>query len=351
MTRYANLALLILFPVAWFAPLMRAGLLPLFGLSEISVISGLQSLWRTDVALALLVTFCAIFAPLMKVIGRALRDFGLLHPAVEPAPSAYAAAVQEGDLRWQVTLAEGVTSWMVTESLKHADFLDGSIASVPPEGSLAPDSYDVARGADRAKLIADMTAKDMDLQSPILVRLFKQEAELEIWKQDRAGRFALLKTYPICRWSGQLGPKQREGDRQAPEGFYTVKPAQMNPASNYHLAFNLGYPNAFDRANGRTGSFLMVHGSCVSIGCFAMTDGVIEEIWTLMQAAFEGGQKAVDVHVFPFAMTEDNLAAQWGSEHLPFWASLAPAWTQFEATARVPDVKVSGKAYEVLGAQ
>ena len=85
MTRYANLALLILLPVAWFAPLMRAGLLPLFGLSEISVISGLQSLWGTDVALALLVTFCAIFAPMMKVIGRALRDFGLLHPAVEPA--------------------------------------------------------------------------------------------------------------------------------------------------------------------------------------------------------------------------------------------------------------------------
>jgi hypothetical protein len=114
------------------------------------------------------------------------------------------------------------------------------------------------------KLIADMTAKDMDLQSPMLVRLFKQEAELEVWKQDRSGRFALLKTYPICRWSGDLGPKVREGDRQAPEGFYAITPAQMNPQSAYYLSFNTGYPNAFDRSLGRTGSELMVHGDCSS---------------------------------------------------------------------------------------
>src|SRR5438128_8879158 len=122
------------------------------------------------------------------------------------------------------------------------------------------------------KLVADMTAKDMDLQSPILVRLYKQEAELEIWKQDRSGRFALLKTYPICRWSGDLGPKVREGDRQAPEGFYAISPAQMNPQSAYYLSFNTGYPNAFDKALGRTGSHLTVHGDCPSPRCYAMTD-------------------------------------------------------------------------------
>lgn len=82
--RYANLSLLILFPIAWFAPLLRAGLLPLFGLSEISVISGLQSLWGTDAALALVVTFCAIFAPLLKVVGVALVDFNLLSERVAP---------------------------------------------------------------------------------------------------------------------------------------------------------------------------------------------------------------------------------------------------------------------------
>ena len=131
------------------------------------------------------------------------------------------------------------------------------------------------------KLLAEMVAKDMDLQSPILVRLFKQEAELEVWKQDRSGRFALLKTYPICRWSGDLGPKVREGDRQAPEGFYSITPAQMNPQSAYYLSFNTGYPNAYDRALGRSGSQLMVHGDCSSRGCYAMTDEQIAEIYSL----------------------------------------------------------------------
>ena len=126
----------------------------------------------------------------------------------------------------------------------------------------------------------------MDLQSPILVRLFKQEAELEVWKQDRSGRFALLKTYPICRWSGDLGPKVREGDRQAPEGFYTISPGQMNPQSAYYLSFNTGYPNAFDRALGRTGSQLMVHGDCSSRGCYAMTDEQIAEIYSLGRESF-----------------------------------------------------------------
>ena len=140
-----------------------------------------------------------------------------------------------------------------------------------------------------------MAEKDMDLHSPILVRLFKQEAELEVWKQDRSGHFALLKTYPICRWSGDLGPKVREGDRQAPEGFYAISPAQMNPQSAYYLSFNTGYPNAFDKALGRTGSQLMVHGDCSSRGCYAMTDEQIAEIYSLGRESFFGGQKCVPV--------------------------------------------------------
>lgn len=196
-----------------------------------------------------------------------------------------------------------------------------------------------------------LKAKGLKLGSPVYLRLTKEPAELTAYVSDEDGAFKPFRTWPVCSVSGTPGPKLREGDGQAPEGFYTVKPAQMNPVSGYHLSFNLGYPNAFDRANGRTGSFLMVHGSCVSIGCFAMTDGVIEEIWTLMQAAYEEGQTSVDVHVFPFPMTQENLAAQRGSEHLPFWLSLAPAWTQFGQTARVPRLEVSGKAYQVLGAQ
>ena len=159
------------------------------------------------------------------------------------------------------------------------------------------------------KLLAAMTEKDMDLNSPILVRLFKEEAELEVWKQDRSGRFALLKTYPICRWSGDLGPKVREGDRQAPEGFYSISPAQMNPQSAYYLSFNIGFPNAFDRAHGRTGSELMVHGDCSSRGCYAMTDEQIAEIYALGREFFFGGQRAFQLQAYPFHMTPVNMAS------------------------------------------
>ena len=124
-----------------------------------------------------------------------------------------------------------------------------------------------------ASLKHAMEKKGMDQRGAILVRLFKEESELEVWKQVKGtGRYDLLKTYEICAWSGVLGPKIKEGDRQAPEGFYTIRPAQMNPKSDYYLAFNMGYPNEYDRALGRTGSELMVHGACSSRGCYSMTD-------------------------------------------------------------------------------
>jgi murein L,D-transpeptidase YafK len=195
------------------------------------------------------------------------------------------------------------------------------------------------------KLIADMTAKDMDLQSPILVRVFKQEAELEIWKQDRSGRFALLKTYPICRWSGDLGPKIREGDRQAPEGFYSISPAQMNPQSSYYLSFNTGYPNAFDKALGRTGSQLMVHGDCSSRGCYAMTDEQIAEIYSLGRESFFGGQKSFQLQAYPFKMTPVNMAKHRNNPHMPFWKMIKQGYDHFEVTRQEPKVDFCEKKY------
>src|SRR3989454_8004527 len=195
------------------------------------------------------------------------------------------------------------------------------------------------------KLIADMTAKDMDLQSPILVRLFKQEAELEIWKQDRSGRFALLKTYPICRWSGDLGPKVREGDRQAPEGFYAISPAQMNPQSAYYLSFNTGYPNAFDKALGRTGSQLMVHGDCSSRGCYAMTDEQIAEIYSLGRESFFGGQKSFQLQAYPFKMTAANMAKHRNNPNMPFWKMIKEGNDHFEVTKQEPKVEFCEKKY------
>src|SRR5712675_256158 len=195
------------------------------------------------------------------------------------------------------------------------------------------------------KLIAAMVEKDMDLQAPMLVRLFKQEAELEVWKQDRSGRFALLKTYPICRWSGDLGPKVREGDRQAPEGFYAISPAQMNPASQYYLSFNTGYPNAFDKALGRTGSQLMVHGDCSSRGCYAMTDEQIAEIYSLGRESFFGGQRAFQLQAYPFRMTPLNMAKHRNNPNMPFWQMIKEGYDHFEVTRQEPKVDFCEKKY------
>jgi murein L,D-transpeptidase YafK len=195
------------------------------------------------------------------------------------------------------------------------------------------------------KLLAAMVEKDMDLQSPILVRLFKQEAELEVWKQTRSGRFELLKTYPICRWSGDLGPKVREGDRQAPEGFYSITPGQMNPQSAYYLSFNTGYPNAYDQSLGHTGSQLMVHGDCSSRGCYAMTDEQIAEIYSLGRESFFGGQKAFQLQAYPFRMTPVNMAKHRNNPNMPFWKMIKEGYDHFEITRQEPKVDFCEKKY------
>src|SRR5256714_2884101 len=195
------------------------------------------------------------------------------------------------------------------------------------------------------KLMADMVEKNMDLQSPILVRLFKQETELEVWKQPRDGQFALLKTYPICRWSGDLGPKVREGDRQAPEGSYSINPGQMNPQSAYYLSFNTGYPNAFDKALGRTGSQLMVHGDCSSRGCYAMTDEQIAEIYSLGRESFFGGQRSFQLQAFPFKMSPINMAKHRNNPNMPFWKMIKEGYDHFEVTRQEPRVDFCEKKY------
>jgi murein L,D-transpeptidase YafK len=194
-------------------------------------------------------------------------------------------------------------------------------------------------------MVADIETKNMDKDSPILVRLFKEESELEVWKKDRTGHFALLKTYPICRWSGELGPKIKEGDRQAPEGFYTITPGQMNPNSAYYLSFDLGYPNAFDRSYGRTGSQLMVHGDCSSRGCYSMTDEQIAEIYALGRDAFFGGQRAFQVQAYPFRMTAKNFARHRNNPNMAFWKMLKQGNDHFEVSHLEPKVNVCEKRY------
>jgi len=193
--------------------------------------------------------------------------------------------------------------------------------------------------------MTEMQKLDMRLSAPVLMRIFKEESKFEVWKMTSSGRYALLKSYDICKWSGGLGPKVREGDRQAPEGFYPISPGLMNPKSDWYLAFNTGFPNAYDRANGRTGTALMVHGSCSSRGCYAMTDPQIQEIYALAREAFRGGQKAFQLQAYPFRLTADNLAKHWDDPNMPFWKMLKEGYDTFEMTHLEPKVDVCGRKY------
>jgi murein L,D-transpeptidase YafK len=200
----------------------------------------------------------------------------------------------------------------------------------------------------------------------VFVRIFKQEGTLELWMK-RGERYALYKSFAVCKWSGALGPKTRQSDYQSPEGFYSVSARQLNPHSHYHLAFDVGYPNAYDRRQGFTGSAVMVHGDCKSVGCFAMTNAGIDEIYPIVAAALAGGQHEVPVHIFPFRMTEQAIAREttsssnsflafldngggpkrdWGA----FWRNLKQGYDMFERDRAPPVAYACGDRYEFGGA-
>lgn len=207
---------------------------------------------------------------------------------------------------------------------------------------------DIAPKAERqlpAHIVQTMKAKGMSKGSPIMMRIFKEEGVLEVWKQKHNGRYEKVTSYDICKWSGKLGPKYTEGDRQAPEGFYRVGPAQMNPKSSYHLAFNIGFPNNYDRANGRSGQHLMVHGACSSAGCYSMTDEQVEEIYAFARDAFRGGQQAFQVQAFPFRMTAENMARYEGDPNYDYWKMLKEGYDHFEITKQPPKVDVCERRY------
>lgn len=195
------------------------------------------------------------------------------------------------------------------------------------------------------KIVQKMQAMSMAKESPIMLRIFKEEGVLEVWKANASNRFEMLRQYKICAWSGKLGPKVKEGDRQAPEGFYPITPGQMNPHSSYYLAINTGYPNRFDQANGRHGTNLMIHGACSSSGCYSMTDEQMQEIFALARDAYKGGQQAVQLQALPFRMTAENMARHRNSPNIDFWNILKPGYDQFEITKRPPEVNICEKKY------
>jgi murein L,D-transpeptidase YafK len=238
-----------------------------------------------------------------------------------------------------------------------ADPIAADANAAAAEHAAAPDKAMQAQGKPGAAQLARdaptkeplerrLAARGMKIGNPIMIRIFKSEAELELWA--RVGeRFELFATYPICNWSGTLGPKLSEGDKQSPEGLYAIGRRQLRYSARWRHSLDLGYPNAFDRSHARTGSYVLLHGGCTSTGCFAMTDPAIEEIFSLSRAALRRGQRRIQVHVFPFRMTAENLAGHTDSYWQGFWANLKEAYDLFERTRLPPSVSVCERRYVV----
>ena len=199
---------------------------------------------------------------------------------------------------------------------------------------------------DMANLEQRLASKQLKVGDQVFIRIFKAESELEIWMK-RGPKFVLLDIYPMCHWSGTVGPKVNEGDKQSPEGFYSVTRKQLHLFGRHPRSLDLGFPNSLDQALNRTGSFILIHGGCSSVGCFAMTNTVTAEVYDLTEKALKNGQDRVNVHVFPFRMTETNLAAYQGNPWISFWRNLKQGYDAFEQTRVPPRVSICGKNYGV----
>ena len=190
----------------------------------------------------------------------------------------------------------------------------------------------------------ELAGKGLSYGSPIFIRVFKDSSELELWIRGKT-TYRKFKTYSICFYSGDLGPKVRQGDYQSPEGFYYVAPHMLRPQGSYHVSFFINYPNTYDRTHHRTGGLIMIHGKCVSAGCYAMTDERVEEIYALADAAFRGGQTFFRVHIFPFRMTKKNMARHADSKWNEFWENLKQGYDYFETRKIPPNVVVKNEKY------
>jgi murein L,D-transpeptidase YafK len=204
-----------------------------------------------------------------------------------------------------------------------------------------PERAKAAAARVRPALEKALAAKGLHFGDPVFLRAFKEEGQVELWVRKRAmKKYEHFRTWDVAAQSGKPGPKLAEGDSQVPEGFYFVPPSAMKPDSTFHLAFNIGYPNDYDQHHGRTGTFIMIHGNRVSIGCLAMTDLKIEEIYTLCDAALKNGQPYFRVNLFPFRMTPERLSREKDSEWYDFWTNLKQGYDFFERSHVPPEVEV-----------
>jgi murein L,D-transpeptidase YafK len=198
----------------------------------------------------------------------------------------------------------------------------------------------------RARRLADVKAllEKAGLSFPVdevYLRAFKKERVVELWASKKGQPMHLVKSYPFCAASGELGPKRKEGDLQVPEGLYEVP--EFNPGSAYHLSMKVSYPNASDRLRSdpkTPGGLIYLHGNCASIGCIAIEDEPIEEVYLI---ALEAKRRPIRFDLFPMRLTAEALAAAEGEPHLDFWKELAPAFTAFEQVHRPAGFRVNPK--------
>jgi murein L,D-transpeptidase YafK len=178
--------------------------------------------------------------------------------------------------------------------------------------------------------------KKKKLQYPprdLFIRAFKAERLLEVWARNNSQEaYRLVKIYSVCARSGKLGPKFKEGDKQTPEGFYFIN--KFHQESIYYLALGLNYPNESDliRADPvEPGSDIYIHGECFSLGCLAMTNNRIKEIYWLAWQAHSAGQEKIQVHIFPFKMhLKYNYKKFRRNRKLnKFWNNLKPGYYYF----------------------
>ena len=249
-----------------------------------------------------------------------------------------------GRALFRMLLAAGLFFAAVPAHAVEVELLGGGDDRLERQKAFARRELPLPGTPDLNKLKERMDAAGVKLGDAIFLRIFKAESELELWMR-KGDKFVLFATYPICQWSGVLGPKFYEGDNQSPEGFYAVTRRQMNWRSRHHRAFNLNYPNLLDKALGRTGSYILVHGGCSTEGCFAMTNEVIDEVFRIGIAAFDGGQKQFHVQVLPFKLEIGNVLKHAGSPWYPFWLNLKTGYDLFQDTNVPPVVRVCRNSY------
>ncbi len=212
-------------------------------------------------------------------------------------------------------------------------FCQAALADAKEATLTEPSSPSVA--VAKGNLLAvEFAARNLKLGSPVFLRVYKQSSKMELWV-EKGPRYELFKTYSICRWSGGLGPKMYEGDRQSPEGLYHITAEDLIVNPRWHRAMNINYPNRFDVINGRGGSGILIHGKCGSVGCFAIQDNNVEEVYDAVRAALHSGQVSIPVLALPFSFAAYAPAVEDTLKLNEFWTDLRRADLLFNRD-RVP---------------